>query len=168
MNLERLRPPNPFEFLPAVPDLEIRSDSIDADGRLAIEHHGSQEGAGVSPHISWEAGPEGTESYAVTMLDIDAPTPGGVYHWVVVNIPKEVRELSIGSEDIGQVLLNDIGQAAYVGAAPPPGDWEHRYLITVWALSAPSLDLEAPTPASLTGFHLTMSSVGRGTLHAVV
>jgi len=168
MNLQRLRPPNPHDYLPEVPSLEVRSGSIDGEGLLDPAHRGDSPQGGVSPHVAWAEGPEGTESYAVSMFDIDAPTPGGIHHWVVVDIPKDVRELAVGSLSTGTTMLNDLGTAEYVGAAPPPGDWEHRYLITVWALGKETLDLAPGTPASLTAFHLTVGSLARGTLVAVV
>lgn len=168
MNFQRVRPPNPLDYLPAVPPLEVQSNSVDSAGQLDAAHRGTSPDGGVSPHVSWAEGPEGTKSYAVSMFDIDAPTPGGIHHWVVVNIPSDVRELEVGSQSVGTTMLNDLGAQAYAGAAPPPGDWDHRYLITVWALGEPELDLDAGTPASLTGFHLTMASLARGTVEAIV
>jgi len=168
MNLQRLRPPNPHDYLPTVQALEVRSESIDGEGRLDAAHRGTDQDGGLSPHVSWAEGPEGTESYAVSMFDIDAPTPGGIYHWMVVNIPEDVRELSVGSRGVGTTMLNDLGSTEYAGAAPPQGDWEHRYLVTVWAMGSRAVDLAPETPASLTAFHLTMGSLARGSVIPVV
>lgn len=168
MNLDRKRPPNPFDFLPPVPEIRVESPAILPDQRLADAHHGSAAGGGTSPAIRWAEGPEGTESYAVTMIDIDAPTPGGVYHWVLVNIPKDVRSLDVGGGGVGTTMLNDLGARSYVGAAPPPGDHPHRYLVTVWAHSAPRIEADEASPAALVGFHLTVGSLARGSLVTIV
>ena len=44
-------------------------------------------GKNVSPQAEWSNPPEGTQSYAVTVYDPDAPTGSGWWHWTGVNIP---------------------------------------------------------------------------------
>ena len=38
------------------------------------------EGGNVAPTLSWSGAPEGTESYAITVFDPDAPTGSGWWH----------------------------------------------------------------------------------------
>jgi len=75
-------------------------------------------GPNKSPAITWSKGPAGTASYAVIMIDPDAPTvfdtankegqtiPAdlartGFYHWVLVDIPSNVAGLPEGAESAG-------------------------------------------------------------------
>jgi len=165
MNLGRAIPPNPFDFLPPVPELHVTSTDVSDGERLASAQRGGNSGGNVSPALAWESGPDGTASYAVGCFDPDAPTPGGVWHWLVVDIPADVRELPPGVDGgQGRSVLNDLGTTRYEGAAPPPGDREHRYIYTVFALGVDHLDVEVKTPAPLTGFHLTVNSVARGSV----
>lgn len=75
-------------------------------------------GPNRSPAITWSKGPAGTASYALIMIDPDAPTvfdtankegqtiPAdlartGFYHWVLVDIPSNVAGLPEGAESAG-------------------------------------------------------------------
>jgi Raf kinase inhibitor-like YbhB/YbcL family protein len=50
------------------------------------------DGENLSPSLFWEEPPEGTVSFALTMVDPDAP--GGLFvHWVYFDIPGEARSL---------------------------------------------------------------------------
>ncbi|MBF4461998.1 MULTISPECIES: YbhB/YbcL family Raf kinase inhibitor-like protein [unclassified Rathayibacter] len=162
VDLTRGVPPHPLEFLPPVAPLEVGSDDV-TDGAELAE---AQRGGDTSPALRWSPGPEGTASYAVTVFDADAPTLGGIYHWVLVDIPSTVTELPAGVTDVGRPARNDLGTTTFVGAAPPPGDRPHRYLFTVHALQAESLPIDEQTPAALVGFHLTVNTIARGSITA--
>ncbi|MFG2879514.1 YbhB/YbcL family Raf kinase inhibitor-like protein [Streptomyces sp. NPDC048337] len=161
--LDRATPPDPYDFLPPLPELKVVSDDVRHGERLSEAQLAS--GGNTSPALAWEPGPEGTASYAVTCFDPDAPTPGGVWHWVLADIPPHVHSLPTGGEPgAGRILRNDLGSLDFVGAAPPPGDREHRYIFAVHALGVAELPVDEQTPAALAGFHLTVNSLARGTI----
>jgi len=60
------------------------------------------EGENLSPQIKWGEPPEGTKSYALVVEDPDAPM-GTFVHWVVFDLPSDVRELErgVGSNGAG-------------------------------------------------------------------
>ncbi len=106
-------------------------------------------GQNLSPALRWEGAPRGTQGYALTLYDPDAPTGSGFWHWVMYDIPATVTRLDrcAGSDaqfvlaGIGLQALNDFGVVGYGGPCPPKGDKPHRYLFTVHALRVPTLGL---------------------------
>jgi len=108
--------------------------------------HASAGGQNVSPDLSWDAPPPGTKSLAVTCYDPDAPTTVGFVHWVLFDLPADLRSLPAGAGAAGKapkgaVLgFTDYGESAYGGMAPPPGDPPHRYQFSVYALDVPKLE----------------------------
>jgi hypothetical protein len=131
-------------------------------------------GDNISPELTWTNAPTGTQSFALTMYDPDAPTGSGWWHWVVYNIPANVTHLSAnaGSVDAQQLPQGavqgrtDFGTSGYGGACPPVGDKPHRYQITVHALKVDHLDLPADASAALIGFMIRANRIGSTTLQA--
>jgi Raf kinase inhibitor-like YbhB/YbcL family protein len=111
-------------------------------------------GKNESPALKWSDVPKGTKSFAVTMYDPDAPTGSGWWHWVVVNIPADVRSLpeNAGVKDSKKLpqgaiqLRNDFGYNGFGGACPPEGSKPHNYQITVYALNTSKLDIPPMLP----------------------
>jgi Raf kinase inhibitor-like YbhB/YbcL family protein len=174
---DRPTPPIPYDFLPAVPAIALTSDDIEDGERLPEPHVADVmglTGGNLSPQLRWSGGPAGTESYAVTCFDPDAPTGSGFWHWVLFDIPGEVTELRRGVGSGGMSGLpsgalhvrNDMGGLGYVGAAPPPGHGDHRYVFAVHALGVPSLGLDEHATPALVGFNLTFNTLARGLLIA--
>jgi Raf kinase inhibitor-like YbhB/YbcL family protein len=93
----------------------------------------------VSPHLSWSKVPSGTKSFALIADDPDAPS-GTYVHWVMYNIPGDLRELSENipkTEKLENGAIqgrNDFGKTGYGGPCPPSGT--HRYYFKLYALDA--------------------------------
>ncbi|MDT4917140.1 MAG: hypothetical protein QOI15_2407 [Pseudonocardiales bacterium] len=163
---------NPYDDLPSVPTFELRSNDI-ADGEtLAKPHVSGVFGAGgedVSPHLAWSGAPEGTQSYAITVYDPDAPTASGFWHWAAFNIPADTAELATGaSADVlpgaAVQLKNDGGTVGYIGAAPPAGHGPHHYYVVVHAVDVATLDIPEDASCAFLGFNLFSHTLGRATL----
>jgi Raf kinase inhibitor-like YbhB/YbcL family protein len=172
------RPPLPYDFLPPVPSLTVTSDDIEEGQRIPDTHLADSMGMtgdNLSPHLQWTGAPADTKSFAVTCFDPDAPTGSGFWHWVVFDIPASVNELPRGAGSGSMKGLpkgalharNDAGQPGHLGAAPPPGHGEHRYVFAVHALSVPTLGLDESASPAFVGFNLTFNSLARGLLTAV-
>ncbi|HTI10720.1 MAG TPA: YbhB/YbcL family Raf kinase inhibitor-like protein [Puia sp.] len=127
-------------------------------------------GDNISPELSWANAPAGTQSFAVTIYDKDAPTGSGFWHWLIFNIPANVMELKSDAGAVSKNLApagsiqsnNDMGQPGYVGPCPPPGSI-HEYLITVYALKT-KLSLDKNTPPALVGFNLNANTIGKASI----
>src|SRR4029079_19829664 len=129
---------DPFAGLPEVPSFTVTSTTLTEGGGTPPAQmsglFGVPGGEDVSPQLSWSGAPDGTKSYAVTVLDPDAPTGSGFWHWAVADIPADVTELPTGAGEAGNAKLpgnafqlrHDGGAADFVGAAPPAGHGGHR------------------------------------------
>lgn len=127
-------------------------------------------GENISPELSWSNAPAGTQSFAVTIYDKDAPTGSGFWHWLIFNIPANVMELKADAGNIGKGLapagavqsVTDFGQQGYGGPCPPPGPI-HEYLITVFALKT-KLNLDKNTGAALVGFNINANTIAKASI----
>lgn len=130
-------------------------------------------GANVSPQLDWSGAPQETKSFAVTVYDPDAPTGSGWWHWVIFNIPTEVRSLArnagalqSGLAPAGSVQSRtDFGSPGYGGPCPPPGK-PHRYVFTVYALKTEKITLDPQTSAAMVGFSLNANKLDSASLTA--
>ncbi len=100
-------------------------------------------GADRSPPLRWDGVPEGTRSFALLVIDPDAP--GGEFvHWVLYDLPGNLSGLPEGIptaprvEGGGRQGVNDFHRVGYGGPCPPPGR-PHRYVFTLYALDLPRL-----------------------------
>ena len=131
------------------------------DGAQIPARH-TQAGDQISPEFNWKNVPAGTRSFAVTMVDTDAPTGSGWWHWSVFNIPASVHGLgagagSEGSKDLPRGAIQgrtDFGFSHYGGPCPPAGDHPHHYEILVYALKAASLPLDDTAAGAKVGLSL--------------
>ena len=94
------------------------------------------DGENVPPTLRWVGFPPQTESFALSCIDRDSKA-GTWKHWLIVNIPPAVHDVSSQKEIVGDELENDFGEKGYGGPCPEKG--EHRYFFTVYALDVPEL-----------------------------
>jgi Raf kinase inhibitor-like YbhB/YbcL family protein len=129
------------------PSLTVTSTDFVAGGELDPRHSadrwGHCSGENLNPQLSWSGAPEGTVTYAITMLDRSA---NDYSHWVHVNIPAGVTSVATGGSATlpGVAGRNDSPSIGYFGPCPPGPN--HRYEFIVWAL-----DAELDIPAEPTG-----------------
>ncbi|MGY0557612.1 YbhB/YbcL family Raf kinase inhibitor-like protein [Lysobacter sp. A421] len=178
--------------------MHIHSNSFQARQPLPAEFAAGQpvaDGFGFAgnrnPHLAWEDVPAGTRSFALLCIDPDVPTVAGMagkegvqipigqprgdfIHWVMIDLPADLREIAAGACSDGMVPhgkrepagpagsrqgLNDYtGWFAgdpdmagdwhgYDGPFPPPNDLRvHRYFFRVFALDVDTL----PVPVKFT------------------
>lgn len=160
--------PNPYDFLPRVPEFELRSEDL-TDG-AAMPLPNTAAGGNVSPQLSWSGFPEQTRSFAVTCFDPDAPTPAGWWHWTVVDLGADTVSLERGAgqsdltlEGAAFHLTNDGGEHSYAGAAPPRGP-VHRYIFVVHALDIETLDVDDATTPTAASFKMLRHTLARAHL----
>lgn len=156
---------------------ELASPDIEADGLIAqrFEFNGfGCTGENRSPALQWRGAPAGTQSFAITVYDPDAPTGSGWWHWSVVNVPADVMSLPADAGAVGGARLPrgashvriDYGVAGWGGTCPPPGDKPHRYIFTVHALKTARLDLPADATAALAGYMINANALGTASFTA--
>ena len=170
--MPRSTPPNPYDFLPQVPEFTVTSTDVrdgETLGREQVSGKMGLDGEDRSPQLSWSGFPEGTKGFAVTVYDPDAPTASGFWHWAVTGIPASVTELASGAAESGLPegavqLRNDAGFAGFVGAAPPQGHGPHRYYVVVHALDTDDLGVPAEGSCAFLGFNLFSHTLARATL----
>ncbi|WP_067269483.1 YbhB/YbcL family Raf kinase inhibitor-like protein [Mitsuaria sp. 7] len=127
------------------------------------------DGGNLSPRLAWSGAPAGTRSYAITMLDLDAPTGSGFWHWVMADLPASVQSLATNAAATppagALAVRNDAGVTGYGGICPPSGS-SHRYELTVHAIAVENLaQMLPPQPSpALVGFVIRGNSLGKATL----
>jgi len=160
----------------------------DRDNHMALSDN-------LSPNLAWTDVPEQAKSFAVLCVDPDVPAEADdvntedktlpadmpradFYHWIMVDVPPDVRELATGECSEGvteggkkqppgpkgarqgmnnytQFLQGSDLEGRYFGYDGPCPPWNdallHRYRFTVYALDVEKLDLdkEFDGPAAL-------------------
>ena len=89
------------------------------------------DGMNISPPIIFSDIPMNAQSFALIMDDPDAPS-GTFTHWLVWNIPSNVKELKENEQNYIQGR-NDAGKIGYTGPCPPSRI--HRYFFKLYALN---------------------------------
>lgn len=125
-----------------IPPLTITSPAF-ADGAIIPIGSPITGRGGMSPELNWTGVPDGTESYALILHDIDVSfngATGDVLHWIVWNIPGSASGLPSGGVPEGAVTGNGQFGNMYFGPAAPAGERYHHYVFELYALNS-TLDL---------------------------
>ena len=146
----------------------VTSANLRAGGtvdKAQVFDRGDCSGHNRSPQLSWHNPPDGTQSFAITMFDPDAPGRGW-WHWAVVGIPATVDRLPENAsasgflKKLGAVeARNDFDIDGYGGPCPPPGK-PHRYVITVYALNTLNLRLAQGRPSLMFDHEISTATLG--------
>jgi Raf kinase inhibitor-like YbhB/YbcL family protein len=122
------------------------------------------DGADISPALTWAVPPAATQSFALTVVDIDAPV-GSFVHWVLYNIPAVARSLPEAVPKVEQLPdgsiqgMTDFDKIGYGGPCPP-GKSPHRYVFSLYAV-----DSKLNLPAAVTRRHLEKALRGHVLAH---
>jgi Raf kinase inhibitor-like YbhB/YbcL family protein len=112
----------------------LTSTAFEEGGSIPRRH--SCDGDDVSPELQWSGAPDGTGALVLLMDDPDAR---GFVHWLVVDISATASgglpEGFSSSPDAPRQGTNSFGSVGYRGPCPPSGT--HRYVFTLFAVSAP-------------------------------
>ena len=94
------------------------------------------DGDKVNPPLNFYEVPPGTKTLALIMEDPDVPRnlrPDGMFdHWLIWNMPANIKGIAEDSEPNGVVGQNTRGTLEYVPPCPP--DRQRRYIFTLYAL----------------------------------
>ena len=92
-------------------------------------------GENISPQFSWTGVPEGTKSFALTMVDPEGRGGAGVHHWVAYGIPANVTSFAEGETSkltdkyVGGKSTQGVG--FYSGPCTPPGSPHHYTFVII-------------------------------------
>ncbi len=92
-------------------------------------------GDNVSPQLSWSGAPEGTKSFALTMVDPEGRGGLGVFHWVAYGIPANVTSFAEG--EVSKATEKYVGGKStqgvgfYSGPCTPPGSPHHYTFLII-------------------------------------
>lgn len=116
-------------------DLAISSPAFRAGQAIPQRH--SNAGGDHSPELRWTGVPDGTRQLVLIVHDPDAPLLDGFTHWVVGGLDPSTTGLAEDASEGFVTGANTLGDAKYMGPAPPPGHGTHYYFFFLYALDAP-------------------------------
>ncbi len=128
-----------FDLVPLRSDTQLRVASTAFNEGEAIPFRYTCDSVDISPPLVWDGAPGNTVSFALIADDPDAP--GGWVHWVLYDLPASAIELpeTVPAREVvmdgAKQGVNDFDELGYGGPCPPQGQ-THRYVFTLYALSA--------------------------------
>lgn len=127
---------------------QLKSSAFEGGQRMPTKYANTGVGGqNISIPLSWGNPPEGTQSFAIAMVDRH-PVANNWVHWLVINIPNSTTSLPEGASGTNSIpagskeLNNTFRFQGYGGPQPPPGTGDHDYETTIYALNVESLTLE--------------------------
>ena len=128
-------------------EFEVTSSAFGNDEDIPAKYARSDVSGGenISIPLEWENTPDGTKSFAISMVDTHE-SADNFLHWLVINIDLDITSIEEGASGANMPSFatefnNDYGEEGYGGPNPPPDSGEHDYEITVYALSIPSMGM---------------------------
>lgn len=116
---------------PLVGEMELTSPAFANNTPIPDKY--TCKGEGVSPPLTINNIPTGTQSLALVVQDPDAPA-GNFTHWLVWNISGTTSVIKENTLPSGATQgLNDFNQTGYGAPCPPSGT--HRYFFKLYALN---------------------------------
>src|SRR2546423_4511040 len=117
-------------------------------------------GGNVSPELKWQNAPAGTKGFALQVLDLDAPTGSGFWHWAVYNIPAGASGLAQGAGNAAATLPAPAfggntdfvdtgatrGNGNHARPWPPTGGTPQRHRFTPYGYGGPGLQAPRGIP----------------------
>lgn len=99
-------------------------------------------GTGASVPLAWDDPPPGTRSFVLALIDTH-PVAHGWVHWLLTDLPADVRELGEGAPVPAPAveLPTSWGTRGYGGPQPPVGSGVHDYVMNLFALDVAHLDV---------------------------
>src|SRR3989344_8123960 len=110
----------------------IESTAFKNGGEISSKY--TCDGEAINPPLSIKDVPRGAKSLALIVDDPDAPA-GTWDHWVLWNIPPEVKKIAEGSTPMSAVVGQNSWPANAYGAPCPPSG-SHRYYFRLYALNS--------------------------------
>ena len=126
--------------------LRLTSDAF-ADG-TQLDARFTEDGAGVSPPLSWDAVPSEAVELILVVEDADPPLPKPLVHAIVHGIDPARRSIAEGALSADPPALgmgaNSFLKLGWLPPDPPTGHGPHRYLFQLYALRAAAALGERP------------------------
>lgn len=96
-------------------------------------------GQNISIPLNWTNAPSGTQSFALSMVDIHA---SNFVHWLALNISSSATSIPENASALASMpwteYTNDFATYGYGGPQPPTAEAAHSYVITIYALNVTS------------------------------
>jgi len=115
-------------------NMQIKSNAFEDSEMIPAKF--TCQGEDINPQLSIEDIPENAKSLALIIDDPDAPVDTWI-HWLVKDIPVDVKEITENSIP-GTQVLNSFGKEDYGGPCPPSG--VHRYFFKLYALDVKTFE----------------------------
>lgn len=126
--------------------MHIQSSVFSPENKIPLEFTG--DGEDRSPSLSWDGVPATARQLALILEDSDVPTPQPWVHWLIDQLPANIKSLPAGISRSGELKQpagarqgsNSWNKIGYRGPAPAKGHGVHHYHFTLYALDV-ALDL---------------------------